>query len=173
MGYKRLVTIRPWILLMLTSLFLYSRKGKVDMEPINYQQKIKTRKEFLDQLFKIGEEFYKLLLIWEKLDSEENGMTSELIPFNESFDEFYHNWYGWARHLVEKMDIKTDDFSPTTTVGDLKKIIEVLDDDVQLVIAKPDEDGWWLNIDEVELPDNEGMFTLTLHTKNNFDPRQF
>lgn len=137
-----------------------------------YIEKYEERKEFMKNVKAMLDPMYQLLLSWEKLSSKDNDETSVNVPFSQSFDEFYAEYVNWAWNLNEKFLPKTETFYPTITVGDMKKILAVLDDDVQIVISK-DEESWWLNINSVELPDGDGMFTLTLHPKDNFDTRQF
>lgn len=62
------------------------------------------------------------------------------------------------------------------TVGDLKKIIALanISDDTQIVIRhdmKSDQE--FFNIQEINLPDEDQYFALTLSTADTFDARQF
>lgn len=137
-----------------------------------YIEKYEERKVFMKNVKAMLEPMYELLLSWEQLSSNDNDETSVDIPFSQSFDEFYAEYVNWAWNLNQKFLPKTEIFYPTMTVGDMKKILEVLDDSVQIVIDN-EKESWWLNIYKVELPDGDGMFTLTLHPKDNFDTRQF
>lgn len=62
------------------------------------------------------------------------------------------------------------------TIGDLKRMIELakLSDDVQIVIrhdVKSDQE--FFNVQEINLPDDDSYFALTLTTADTFDARQF
>ena len=57
-------------------------------------------------------------------------------------------------------------------VKDLKAILDKLDDDTYIVI-RDEKNDWWLNIESVDLPDDDGSITLTFNPKDNFDNRQF
>lgn len=143
----------------------------MDKKYSHYIEKYEERKEFMKNIKAMLDPMYQLLLSWEKLSIADNEETCDGIPFSQSFDEFYAEYVNWAWNLNEKFLPKTERFYPTITVKDMKKILSVLDDDVQIVVNK-DQEAWWLNIDSVELPDGDGMFTLTLYTKDNFDTRQ-
>jgi hypothetical protein len=131
------------------------------------------RKEFIDQSRKVYSSMYQLLLIWEKLSSDDNMTTSIDNPFKESFDEFIHSYIGWLSKLETNFAKSDFNFSPTLTVGELKKILSTVNDDTQIVVDD-EKNSWWLNIKTLELPDeDDGMFTLTFHTANDFDNRQF
>ena len=56
------------------------------------------------------------------------------------------------------------------TVGELKKILADYSDDTQIVVANEE---WYLNISNVVLPDNNGIYAITFETADTFDPRQF
>ena len=128
---------------------------------------------FINAIVDIYPKLYTALLAWENLTEEDNGLTSEKNPFGMSFDEWMAEYLCWVGHMRKVFSSRFISYSPTLTVGDLKKIIESINDDTQIVVADQKED-WWLNIAQVEIPDEEdGMFTLTFHTKNTFDTRQF
>lgn len=60
---------------------------------------------------------------------------------------------------------------PILTVGQLRHILADLDPAIHVVHA--DEDGgWWTNISEVVLPDNDSVVAVTLIPGVDFDPRQ-
>jgi hypothetical protein len=73
--------------------------------------------------------------------------------------------------LVE-MFTKLDSIKPFT-VGDMKKALEGLSDDTQIIIGGDTFD--WANLSlEYKQPDeNEGYLGLTFFIKDDFDPRQF
>lgn len=131
-----------------------------------------SRQVFLHQARRLGDEIMNLLLEWEKLTPDDNGLTSIKNPFNMSFDEFfaqYQQWYG----VLEDNFLKTEYvYSPTVTVGELKEVIKYIPDETQVVVYDEKND-WWLNVETIDLPDNDGMFTVTFNTVNTFDPRQF
>lgn len=132
-----------------------------------------ARKEFIKAAGSLWGPIMNLTHAWEKLEHEDNNETGEKYPFNGSFDEWIYEYATWFDHIAEKFSIQTEDFNPTITVKQLKEILALVDDDIQIVVRDEAKD-WWLNIDEVQLPDEDnGSFTLTFHTKNNFDTRQF
>lgn len=51
------------------------------------------------------------------------------------------------------------------TVGELKEMLAKLSDDTEIVVA---HDGWYRDIAEVILPDEEVYFAVTLFTKDTF-----
>lgn len=64
------------------------------------------------------------------------------------------------------------------TVGDLRKVIEGLADDMQILLAPAPENSFsdWFNIShEIGLPDSElsNYSALTLFPVDNYDSRQF
>jgi hypothetical protein len=137
-----------------------------------YNQLSEQQSEFIKSAITLTRSLYDLLIKWQELETKDEILACEDYPFNESLDEVWARVSNWNEDLIERFQ-KSNKFSPTITVKDLKNILENLSDDVQVVVATENEGGWWLNIEEVEMPDNDGMFTLTFHTKNNFDPRQF
>ena len=135
--------------------------------------KYNSRKEFIKAAGSLWEPIMNLTHAWEKLSHEDNDETGEQYPFNGSFDEWIYEYANWFDKLSEKFRLQTDEFHPTITVKQLKEILNVIDDDTQIVVSNKDR-NWWLNIDEVQLPDeDDGNFTLTFHTKDDFDTRQF
>jgi hypothetical protein len=137
-----------------------------------YNPLTEKQTEFIKSANTLTRSLYDLLIKWQDLETKDDNLACEDYPFNESLDEVWARTSNWNEDLIERFQ-KSNKFSPTITVKDLKKVIELLNDDVQVVVATENEGGWWLNIEEVEMPDNDGMFTLTFHTKDNFDPRQF
>lgn len=132
-----------------------------------------SRKEFIKAAGSLWEPIMNLTHAWEKLEHKDNDETGHDYPFNGSFDEWIYEYAKWFDHISEKFSIQTEDFSPTITVKQLKEILGLVDDDTQVVVSDKARD-WWLNIDEVQLPDEDnGCFTLTFHTKDDFDTRQF
>lgn len=132
-----------------------------------------ARKEFIDAAGSLWTPLMKLTMAWEQLSAEDNGETSVNYPFTGSFDEWIYEYANWMNNLIEKFLLQTNNFQPTITVKQLKAILNQIDDDTQIVVSNQDK-SWWLNITEVEMPnEDDGMFTLTLHTKDNFDTRQF
>ena len=135
--------------------------------------KYNSRKEFIKAAGNLWTPLMELTMAWEKLSNEDNGETSVNYPFNGSFDEWTYEYANWFDKLSEKFRLQTDEFNPTITVKQLKEILNAIDDDTQIVVKDKNND-WWLNIDEVQLPDeDDGNFTLTFYTKDNFDTRQF
>lgn len=137
--------------------------------PVSTNQK-QARENFIQQIDKCWSEMYKLLLRWEELEEDDHDDIAEDYPLQESYDEWLCEFAKWIDTIKEKF---TNEFKPTLTVAQLKKIIEKLDDHTQIVIAKPDND-WWLNIHALEMPDEEkGTLALVLYTKDNFSTIQF
>lgn len=130
-----------------------------------------SRIEFIEAAKALWEPFLKLSMTWEELSMEDNNETADECPFDMSFDEWIHKYLEWVTLLIEKFEPKVEQFKPTVTVKDMKQILAVLEDDVQIVISDK-KNEWWLNIKEVELP-SEGIFTLVMHPTNDFDTRQF
>lgn len=130
-----------------------------------------SRKEFIKAANNLWAPFMELTKTWEALSNEDNGETVDHYPFNGSFDEWTYEYGHWLEKITEKFCLQTDEFNPTITVKQLKDILNVLDDDTQIVVYN-EAKSWWLNIDQVELPENDGL-TLTFYTKNNFETTQF
>lgn len=64
------------------------------------------------------------------------------------------------------------------TVGELKKILANLPDDVQILTSSIPEGAQddWFNIDSIEIPDEDfanGFSAVTLFLANTYDSRQF
>lgn len=92
-------------------------------------------------------------------------------PFNESFDEVVHSVGQWVLSLRQIVKDHYNTYNPTLKVGNLRKIISVLDDEVQIVIGNPD--GWFNNIESYEFPDGENYVALTFNMGDSCNTRQF
>lgn len=127
------------------------------------------QKEFLEEIQQGYRQMYKILMKWEKLSTKDSDAISDGYPFQHSFDEWIWEYNSWVEKVRNKFNYHL--FSPTITVGQMKEILKEYEDDVQIVVADTDN-AWWFNITEVEIPDDDTMFTLTLHTENNFSITQ-
>lgn len=58
------------------------------------------------------------------------------------------------------------------TVGELKAMLANCHDDVQIVV-NDDSNGYYLNINEIAMPNDQDTFAITLFTADTFDARQF
>lgn len=56
------------------------------------------------------------------------------------------------------------------TVGQLKKMLEMLDDDIIVLVGDNDK-GWYNNIESAIFPDNDGMTCLTFVQGEPYDTR--
>lgn len=56
------------------------------------------------------------------------------------------------------------------TVGQLKKMLEMLDDDI-IVLVGDEENGWWNNISSAIFPDHDGMTCLSFVEGEPYDTR--
>ena len=120
-----------------------------------------------EQVERVGVELSKLLHCWEKLSNEDSDLASEKYPFEGSLEDVLANYWEWNYALKSNFTRRVKSFSPTITVAELRSLLAQLDSDVQIVVEK--SNGYdWLNIREVEIPDGESMFTLTLHTADDF-----
>jgi hypothetical protein len=74
--------------------------------------------------------------------------------------------------LLNEMIQKINSIEPFT-VGDMKKALEGLSDNTQIIIGCSCSD--WLNLaKDYQMPDEEaGYMALTFFTRDNFDARQF
>jgi hypothetical protein len=74
--------------------------------------------------------------------------------------------------LLNEMIQKINQIEPFT-VGEMKKALEGLPDDTQIVIGCSCSE--WLNLSkDYQMPDEEaGYLALTFFTRDNFDARQF
>jgi hypothetical protein len=130
------------------------------------------KEQFIEAITEAYKPLYNILLSYENLSGEDNGLTSENFPFGMSYDEWLFEYREWVETVNKRFFPDRFDYSPTITVGDLKAILNNLDDETQIVVENQTKDGW-LNIHMLELPnEDEGMFTLTLRTKGNFKTRQ-
>jgi hypothetical protein len=130
------------------------------------------RKNFIEAARNLWKPFVELTTAWHELSFEDNIETSKGYPFAGSFDEWTYSYSEWFNDLDQKFSIQTEGFHPTITVKDLKAILDKLDDDTHIVI-RDEKCDWWLNIESVDLPDDDGSITLTFNPKDNFDNRQF
>lgn len=122
---------------------------------------------FIEQVEKVGIELSKLYRCWEVLSNEDSDLASEKYPFEASLEDVLANYWEWNYALKSNFTRRVKSFSPTITVAELRSLLAQLDSDVQIVVEK--SNGYdWLNIREVEIPDGESMFTLTLHTADDF-----
>lgn len=129
------------------------------------------QKDFLDNLNNSYHYLHRTLMAWEKLSEEDNDSMGDNFPFPMSFDEWLNEFGLWIETVDKIFNNRYHNFHPTITVGELKKILDDFDDDIAIVTAS--ENGfWWRNIDSVELPDDESMFTITFHTKDTFTTTQ-
>jgi hypothetical protein len=71
-----------------------------------------------------------------------------------------------------EMITKLDQIKPFT-VGDMKKAIEGLSDDTQIIIGGDEFDWANLSLEYKQPNEEEGYLGLTFFLKDNFDPRQF
>ena len=76
------------------------------------------------------------------------------------------------KSALTEMFAKLDQIEPFT-VGDMKKAIEGLSDDTQIIIGGDDFDWANLSLDFKHPNEEEGYLGLTFFLKNNFDARQF
>jgi hypothetical protein len=73
--------------------------------------------------------------------------------------------------LIE-MFTKLDAIKPFT-VGDMKKALEGLSDETQIIIGGDDFDWANLSLEYKQPNEAEGYLGLTFFIKDDFDPRQF
>lgn len=125
---------------------------------------------FIKSANNVTKSLYDLLIKWQELDANDEELACEEYPFDESLDDMWANVSHWEEQLLNKFK-KTNDFHPTITVGDMKKILENADDEDQIVIWD-ERQQWWLNIASVEFPNKEDTYTIILNPKDNFDTRQ-
>lgn len=131
------------------------------------------KRNFVIAALEARQSLYKILMAYDQISSYENEMTAEKYPFEYSFDEWICEYDTWIESLSNKFFPEKSEFRPTITVKHLKQILVALEDDTQIVVRDEKNDNW-LNIRTIELPDeDEGMFTLTFHTVDDFDNRQF
>jgi len=113
----------------------------------------------------------QLLKTYEELDFDSNLDTSEKYPFGISYDEWFEEFLTWKNNLYEKWICGITRYSPTITVGELKKVIADLPDSTQITVQ---DKGWWLNITQCQKPIDDSLYTFTLNfsLSNTFDTRQ-
>jgi hypothetical protein len=115
----------------------------------------------------------KALIAWEVAPREfvEKLDDHKAYPFTSSFDEVVYDIGAWVLELQQILnDHYKKQFNPTMTVGDLRKIIEGMDDNIQVVIGTND---WYSNIPTYNYPDGDSYSALTLNMGVDCDTRQF
>lgn len=126
---------------------------------------------FIEQVENVGIELSKLYRCWEILSPDDSDEASNKYPFQKDLLELIADYWNWYHETKSAFTRRVKSFSPTITVGELKNILNEIDDDIQIVVEKVN--GYdWLNIREVEIPDGESMFTLTFHTADDFTVTQ-
>jgi hypothetical protein len=78
-------------------------------------------------------------------------------------------------NALAEMFTKLDAIKPFT-VGDMKKALEGLADETQILIGGSDSCSFdWANlsVDFNQPNEEEGIYALTFYIKNDYDPRQF
>jgi hypothetical protein len=99
-----------------------------------YSPLTEKQTEFIKSANTLTRSLYDLLIKWQDLETKDENLACEDYPFNESLDEVWARTSNWNEDLIEKFQ-KSNKFSPTITVKDLKNILELLSDDVQVVVA--------------------------------------
>lgn len=135
-----------------------------------YNQLSKQQSDFIEKANNVTRSIYELLIKWQELGEQDENLVCENYPFTESLDEVWATVSDWNENLIYNFQ-KASKFSPTINVGQMKKILDGLDDEEQIVIWD-ERKLWWLNIESVEVPDQESLFTLVLYPKDTFDTRQ-
>jgi hypothetical protein len=80
-----------------------------------------------------------------------------------------------TENALRQMFAKLDAIKPLT-VGEMKKALEDLSDDTQILIGGTENSSFdWANLDlKWNKPDEEnGFMALTFYLKDNYDARQF
>jgi hypothetical protein len=80
-----------------------------------------------------------------------------------------------AENALREMFAKLDAIKPFT-IGDMRKAMEGLSDDTQILIGGDDKCSFdWANLSlEYNQPnEEEGYLGLTFYIKDDYDPRQF
>ena len=80
-----------------------------------------------------------------------------------------------TENALIQMFTKLDAIKPFT-VGEMKKALEGLSDDTQILIGGTEKCSFdWANLSlDYELPNEEsGFMALTFYIKDDYDPRQF
>lgn len=131
----------------------------------------KNRKSFINATEKVYSAIANLLSQWEDLTEADSNKAAEEYPFKSSLDEVLADFGFWIERITRDLNPNFHNFYPTVTVRELRQLLDELPGDKQIVVEK-DNGADWLNIRTVEFPDNDGMFTLTLHTTNDFSPIQ-
>lgn len=130
-----------------------------------------VRNSYVTSLKEMISVSYRLLRTWEELDEKARKETDGgKYPFGMSFDEMLAEMNEWVADIETRFNSLTD-YYPTVTVSDLKKILEKLPDDTQIIVG--DLDGYY-NITSIILPDDDqGYLALTLNVSDNFSTIQF
>lgn len=128
-----------------------------------------VRENFIKSVNNVIKPMHDMLLAWEKLDHSDNSDTVNYNPFRTSFDEWFAEYIEWASQMEKIFNGRTFKFSPTVTAGELKKILENVDDSCQVVIGTRD---WYTNIAEINLPNNYETYTVTMYLGTEFDTCQ-
>jgi hypothetical protein len=132
-----------------------------------------AKENFIERAVEARSALYKILLAYDFISDKDNENTSENYPFVGSFDEWICEYDLWIETLTKNFFPETKEYKPTITVGELKAILENIEDSTQIVVSD-EVNSWWLNIESLEIPDEEEqVFTVVFHTKDNFDNRQF
>lgn len=141
------------------------------MNPIKSNAINFVRESYISSLKNMISASSKVLRTWEELDSKARKETDGgKYPFGMSFDELLAEMYEWVVDIETRFNSLTE-YHPTVKVSDLKKILESLPDDTQIVVG--DLDGFY-NITSIILPnDDEGYLALTLNVSDTFSTIQF
>jgi hypothetical protein len=111
--------------------------------------------------------------LWEKLpiSLQDKLNNTDAYPFDKSLDEVAYSVAAWCQKMEEVIhEYRENMFNPTIKVGDLKKLLSSIDDDVQVVIGSND---WFNNITMYHYPDGENYVALTLELGEECNTRQF
>jgi hypothetical protein len=65
-------------------------------------EKSQIRAEWLVKCQQFVDAAFKLSMVWEHLDMEDNGSTAEGYPFESSFDEEIYSFATWLENMEEK-----------------------------------------------------------------------
>jgi hypothetical protein len=103
------------------------------------------------------------------------GETPPLIKIRQPNRKGRNKMDTETQNALQEMFTKLDAIKPFT-VGDMKKALEGLADDTQILIGGTDECAFdWANLDlKYNQPnEDEGYLGLTFYIKDDYDPRQF
>ena len=143
---------------------------------LDYRFQQKEYERIIDNAEKDSLDFYlrardsivalqELLNHWDRNPQKYNDTFSKDYPFGSSLDEVITQGYSWLAEIIKAMDIQNETYEPTMTVGDLKKVLKQLPDDLQITVGY---DKGWLNIESVSFPNEADLVTLVLNAKNTF-----